>query len=100
MDLDAFDLFCHLAFDRKALPRRERANHVLRPGSFEKYGKAARKVLDALVTKFSNCETPAPIYGQYRRGIIEGRKDHPCCILAAAWLIPAGRYHHIWQRCF
>ena len=53
-DLDAFDLFCHLAFDRKALTRRERADKVRdKPGYFEKYGKAARKVLDTVLTKFS-----------------------------------------------
>ena len=53
-DLDAYDLICHLAFDLKALTRRERAKRVhSQPGYFEKYGEAARKVLDAVVTKFS-----------------------------------------------
>ena len=55
LDLDPFDLICHVAFDRKALTRSERANKVRsKPGYFEKYGEAARKVLDALVTKFAD----------------------------------------------
>jgi type I restriction enzyme R subunit len=55
LDLDPFDLICHVAFDRKALTRSERANRVRsKPGYFEKYGEAARKVLDALVTKFAD----------------------------------------------
>ncbi len=54
LDLDPFDLICHVAFDRKALTRSERANKVRsKPGYFEKYGEAARKVLDVLVTKFA-----------------------------------------------
>jgi type I restriction enzyme, R subunit len=54
LDLDPFDLICHVAFDRKVLTRSERANQVRRkPEYFEKYGEAARKVLDVLVTKFA-----------------------------------------------
>lgn len=54
LDLDPFDLICHVAFDRKALTRSERANKVRsKPKYFEKYGEAARKVLDVLVTKFA-----------------------------------------------
>jgi len=55
LDLDPFDLICHVAFDRKALTRSERANKVRsKPGYFEKYGEAARRVLDALVTRFAD----------------------------------------------
>lgn len=55
LDLDPFDLICHVAFDRKALTRSERANKVRsKPGYFDKYGEAARKVIDALVTKFAD----------------------------------------------
>jgi type I restriction enzyme R subunit len=55
LDLDPFDLICHVAFDRKAQTRSERANHARqKPGYFEKYGPAARKVLEALVTKFAD----------------------------------------------
>jgi type I restriction enzyme R subunit len=54
LDLDPFDLICHVAFDRKALTRSERANKVRsKPDYFAKYGEAARKVLDVLVTKFA-----------------------------------------------
>ena len=54
LDLDPFDLICHVAFDRKVLTRSERANRVRRkPEYFEKYGEAARMVLDVLVTKFA-----------------------------------------------
>lgn len=54
LDLDPFDLICHVAFDRKALTRSERVNKVRsKPAYFEKYGEAARKVLDVLVTKFA-----------------------------------------------
>ena len=55
LDLDPFDLICHVAFDRKALTRSERANKVRsKPGYFDKYGEAARKVLDVLVAKFAD----------------------------------------------
>jgi type I restriction enzyme R subunit len=55
LDLDPFDLICHVAFDRKALTRSERANKVRsKPGYFDKYGEAARVVIDALVTKFAD----------------------------------------------
>ena len=55
LDLDPFDLICHVAFDRKALTRSERANNARsKPGYFDKYGEAARKVLDALATKFAD----------------------------------------------
>lgn len=55
LDLDPFDLICHIAFERKALTRSERANKVRgKPVYFEKYGAVARKVLDALVTKFAD----------------------------------------------
>ena len=55
LDLDPFDLICHVAFDRKALTRSERANKVRsKPGYFDKYGEAARKVIDALVEKFAD----------------------------------------------
>jgi type I restriction enzyme, R subunit len=53
-DLDAFDLLCQLAFDRKGLTRRARADKVRsQPGYFEQYGKAARNVLDVVLTRFS-----------------------------------------------
>ena len=54
MDLDAFDLLCRLAFDRKGLTRRERTDRVRsQPGYFEKYGKSSRQVLDVVLTRFA-----------------------------------------------
>lgn len=55
LDLDPFDLICHVAFDRKALTRSERANNVrLKPDYFDKYGAIARRVLEALVSRFAD----------------------------------------------
>jgi type I restriction enzyme R subunit len=53
-DLDAFDLICHVAFDRKPLTRRERADNVRKRDVFAKYGEQARAVLDALLTKYAD----------------------------------------------
>jgi len=53
-DLEVFDLISHLAFDRKGLTQRERADKVRsQPGYFEKYGKSARHVLEVVLTSFS-----------------------------------------------
>ena len=38
-DLDPFDLICHVAFDRKPLTRRERAENVKKRDVFTKYGR-------------------------------------------------------------
>jgi type I restriction enzyme R subunit len=53
-DLDAFDLICHVAFDRKPLTRRERAENVKKRDVFTKYGDQARAVLDALLAKYAD----------------------------------------------
>jgi type I restriction enzyme R subunit len=50
--LDPFDLICHIAFDRKPLTRRERAENVKKRDVFTKYGPQARAVLDALLEKY------------------------------------------------
>ncbi|MFC0389658.1 EcoAI/FtnUII family type I restriction enzme subunit R [Muricoccus vinaceus] len=52
--LDPFDLICHIAFDRPALTRRERAENVRKRDVFTKYGTQARAVLDALLAKYSD----------------------------------------------
>lgn len=52
-DLDPFDLICHVAFDRKPLTRRERAENVRKRDVFSKYGPQARAVLDALLAKYA-----------------------------------------------
>ena len=51
---DAFDLICHVAFDQPPLSRRERADAVKKRDVFTKYGERARKVLDALLDKYTD----------------------------------------------
>lgn len=51
-NLDPFDLICHVAFDKKPLTRRERAENVRKRDVFTKYGPQARAVLDALLEKY------------------------------------------------
>jgi len=53
-DYDAFDLICHVAFDRPPLTRKERANNVRKRDVFTKYGEQARAVLDALLDKYAD----------------------------------------------
>ncbi len=52
-DLDAFDLICHVAFDRPPLTRRERATRVRKRDYFARYGDQGRAVLDALLDKYA-----------------------------------------------
>lgn len=53
-NLDPFDLICHVAFDKKPLTRRERADNVKKRDVFTKYGGQARAVLDALLAKYAD----------------------------------------------
>jgi type I restriction enzyme R subunit len=53
-DLDAFDLICHVAFDRPPLTRKERAENVRKRDVFTKYGPQAKKVLEALLVKYQD----------------------------------------------
>lgn len=53
-DLDPFDLICHVAFDRKPLTRRERAENVRKRDIYTRYGGQARAVLDALLAKYAD----------------------------------------------
>lgn len=53
-NLDPFDLICHIAFDKKPLTRRERADSVKKRDVFTKYGGKARAVLDALLVKYQD----------------------------------------------
>lgn len=53
-NLDPFDLICHVAFDRKPLTRRERADQVKKRDLFTKYGQQARAVLDGLLAKYAD----------------------------------------------
>jgi type I restriction enzyme, R subunit len=53
-DLDPFDLICYVAFGRKPLTRKERAENVRKRDVFAKYGAQARAVLDALLSKYQD----------------------------------------------
>ena len=52
-DVDDFDFICHIAYDRKPLTRRERAENVRKRDIFNKYGPEARRVLEALLDKYA-----------------------------------------------
>ena len=54
MDLDPFDLICHIAFEAKPLTRRERAEIVKKRDVSAKYGDHARAVPDALLAKYAD----------------------------------------------
>ena len=51
-DVDDFDFICHVAFDKKPLTRRERANNVKKRDFLSKYSDDARKVLEGLLEKY------------------------------------------------
>lgn len=52
-DVDDFDFICHIAYGKKPLTRRERAENVKKRDVFNKYGAEARKVLEALLDKYA-----------------------------------------------
>ncbi len=51
---DPFDLICHVAYEQKPLTRRERAEQVKKRDYFTKYGDLARKVVSALLDKYTD----------------------------------------------
>ena len=51
-DVDDFDFICHVAFDRKPLTRKERANNVKKRDFLSKYHGEAREVLEKLLEKY------------------------------------------------
>ena len=53
-DVDDFDFICHVAFDKKPLTRKERANNVKKRDFLSKYSGVAREVLEALLEKYMN----------------------------------------------
>ena len=53
-DVDDFDFICHIAYGKKPLTRRERAENVKKRDIFSKYGPEAQKVLNALLDKYMN----------------------------------------------
>lgn len=53
-DVDDFDFICHVAFDKKPLTRKERAENVKKRDFLSKYSGVARDVLEALLDKYMN----------------------------------------------
>lgn len=53
-DVDDFDFICHVAFDKKPMTRRERADNVKKRDFLSKYSGAAREVLEALLNRYMN----------------------------------------------
>ena len=53
-DVDDFDFICHVAYDKKPLTRKERANNVKKRDFLSKYRGVAREVLEALLDKYMN----------------------------------------------
>ena len=53
-DVDDFDFICHVAFDKKPMTRRERADNVKKRDFLSKYSGAAREVLEALLDRYMN----------------------------------------------
>lgn len=53
-DVDDFDFICHIAYGKKALTRKERAENVKKRDIFHKYAPQAQKVLEALLDKYMN----------------------------------------------
>jgi type I restriction enzyme R subunit len=53
-DVDDFDFICHIAYGKKPLTRKERAENVKKRDVFHKYGPEAQKVLEALLDKYMN----------------------------------------------
>ena len=51
-DVDDFDFICYIAYGKKTLTRRERAEQVKKRDVFSKYGEQARLVLEALLDKY------------------------------------------------
>ena len=53
-DVDDFDFICHLAYNRKPLTRRERANNVKKRDFLSRYSGVAREILEALLDRYMN----------------------------------------------
>lgn len=51
---DPFDLILHVAYGKTPKTRSERAKKVKKDSYFDKYGEKARKVIDALLEKYSD----------------------------------------------
>ena len=53
-DVDDFDFICYVAYGKKPLTRKERANNVKKRDFFSKYSGEARAVLEILLDKYMN----------------------------------------------
>lgn len=53
-DVDDFDFICHIAFDKKPLTRKERAEGVKKKDFLSKYNGVAKEVLEVLLDKYMN----------------------------------------------
>lgn len=53
-DVDDFDFICYVAYGRKPLTRKERANNVKKKDFFSKYSANAQAVLSILLDKYMN----------------------------------------------
>jgi type I restriction enzyme R subunit len=53
-DVDDFDFICYVAYGKKPLTRKERANNVKKRDFFSKYSGDARAVLEILLDKYMN----------------------------------------------
>ncbi|MDY2911652.1 MAG: type I restriction-modification enzyme R subunit C-terminal domain-containing protein, partial [Agathobacter sp.] len=53
-DVDDFDFICYVAYGKKPLTRRERAENVKKRDFFSKYSGDAREVLEILLDKYMN----------------------------------------------
>ena len=51
-DVDDFDFICYIAYGKKPLTRRERANNTRKKDIFSRFSGAAREVLEILLQKY------------------------------------------------
>lgn len=54
LGVDDFDFICHIAFDKKPLTRKERAENVKKRDFLSKYSGVAREVLETLLEKYTD----------------------------------------------
>ncbi|MBV1759070.1 MAG: DEAD/DEAH box helicase family protein [Dethiosulfatibacter sp.] len=53
-ELDDFDLICHIAYDKKPLTKKERAENVKKRHYLYKYSDLAQQVIEVLLDKYAN----------------------------------------------
>ena len=61
-DVDDFDCICHVAYDKKPLTRKERAEGVKKQDFFTKYSGVAKEILEVLLDKYMNLGIYLGIY--------------------------------------